>query len=69
MECYATGSFILLPPNKYEEVADSLTLFVALSLSQFLQLIADKPMTPDSYSGIAAASASLQPACCSAACT
>ena len=34
-----------------EEIPDGLTLFVALTPNQFLQLCSDQPMVPDPYSG------------------
>ena len=34
-----------------EEIPDGLTLFVALTPNQFLQLCSDQPVVPDPYSG------------------
>ena len=47
MKCVATGSFTQIPPSQMEDIPDYLTVFVALSPSQFAQLCENTPLTPD----------------------
>ena len=51
MKCIGTGSFTQVHGNQLEEIPDGLTLFVALTPNQFLQLCSDQPVVSDPYSG------------------
>ena len=51
MKCIGTGSFTQIHGSQLEDIPDILTLFVAVTPNQFLQLCSDQPVVRDAYSG------------------